>query len=68
MINELNVLEEKISHVTSLCHVLRSENSQLRQQLAAVEAEKKGLEERIGKARHRLEELAQQLPATITGL
>ena len=66
MVNELNVLEDKISTVASLCRLLRSENSRLKQQLTVVEAEKTDLEERINNARHRLEELAQQLPATIT--
>ena len=66
MIDELNVLEDKISHVASLCRILRTENSQLRQQLAAAEVEKKTLEERIDTARHRMEALAQQLPATTT--
>lgn len=62
MVNELNALESKIAQVASLCRALRAENSQLRQQLAAAEAEKKGLEERMDTARNRLEQLAQQLP------
>jgi cell division protein ZapB len=63
MINELNALESKIVLVTSLCHTLRAENSQLKQQLASAEGDRKGLLERMESARSRLEELAQQLPA-----
>ena len=63
MINELNALESKIVQVTSLCHTLRAENSQLKQQLASAEGDRKGLLERMESARSRLEELAQQLPA-----
>ena len=62
MINELNALESKIVQVTSLCHTLRAENSQLKQQLAFAEGERKALLERMESARNRLEELAQQLP------
>ncbi len=62
MVNELNALESKIAQVASLCRTLRDENSQLRLQLAAIEAEKKGLAERMDMARNRIEQLAQQLP------
>jgi len=62
MVNELNALESKIAQVASLCRSLRAENNQLRLQLAASEAEKRGLEERMDTARNRLEQLAQQLP------
>ncbi len=62
MVNELNALESKIAQVASLCRTLRDENSQLKQQLAAMEAEKKGMAERMNVARNRIEQLAQQLP------
>ena len=62
MVNELNALESKIAQVASLCRTLRDENSQLRLQLAAIEAEKKGLAERMDMARNRIDQLAQQLP------
>ena len=62
MINELNALESKIVQVTSLCHTLRAENSQLKQQLASAEGDRQALLERMESARGRLEELAQQLP------
>jgi cell division protein ZapB len=62
MVNELNALESKIAQVASLCRTLRAENAQLRQQLAVAEVDKKGLTERMGAARARLEQLAGQLP------
>ena len=62
MVNEFNALESKIAQVASLCRALRTENNQLRQQVAAATAEKTGLEERMDKARNRLEQLALQLP------
>ena len=63
MVNELDALESKIVQVTTLCRTLRAENSQLKQQLASAEGDRKGLVERMELARSRLEELAQQLPA-----
>lgn len=62
MVNELNALESKIAQVASLCRSLRAENNLLRQQLAAAEADRKKLEERMETARTRLEQLAQKLP------
>ncbi len=63
MVNELDALESKIVQVTSLCRTLRAENTQLRQQLASAEGDRKGLLERMEPARSRLEELAQQWQA-----
>jgi len=68
MVNELDALESKIVQVTSLCRTLRAENTQLRQQLASAEGDRKGLLERMELARSRLEELAQQLPAAKAGV
>lgn len=62
MVNELNALESKIAQVVSLCRTLRAENTQLRQQLANADADRKGLAERMESARIRLEQLALQLP------
>ena len=62
MVNELNALESKIAQVASLCRALRAENAQLRQQLATVEVDKKGLTDRMDAAKTRLEQLAAQLP------
>lgn len=66
MVNELNALESKIVQVASLCRTLRAENTLLRQQLAAAEAEKNGLAERMETARSRIEQLVQQLPEAKT--
>ena len=62
MLNELDVLENKVAQVVSLCRALRSENNLLRQQLASAESEKIRLTERMEKARERVEQLAQRLP------
>ena len=64
MIHELDALENKIAQVAALCRALRTENDRLLQQLAASEAEKKGLEERMEIARTRIEQLALKLPET----
>ncbi len=66
MVNELNALESKIAQVVSLCRTLRTENVQLKQQLAASESDRQTLQERMESARSRLEYLAQQLPETKT--
>lgn len=63
MDKEFTAFESKISQVVALCRSLRTENTQLRQALAAAEADKKTLSERMDLARERLEMLAQQLPA-----
>jgi cell division protein ZapB len=61
MLNELDMLERKIDEVTSLCRDLRAQNNQLRQELAIIEAEKRGLTERVEKAYGRIEEIVRQL-------
>lgn len=66
MTNELNALESKIAQVAGLCHALRSENRDLQQRLAALEAEKLQLVERMNGARERLESLVGQLPEAKT--
>lgn len=68
MINELNTLESKIVEVASLCHALRAENAQLKQQLASVEVDKKSLVLRMEAARGQLEQLARQLPEAKSGV
>jgi cell division protein ZapB len=64
MVNELNALESKIAEVVSLCNALRTENAQLKQQLATAESDKINLAERMELARARLEQLVLQLPET----
>lgn len=59
---ELKSLEEKINQFVQLCHRQRTENIQLRQQLAGATSENKRLSEKINTATSRLESLLTQLP------
>jgi cell division protein ZapB len=59
---ELKSLERKISQFVELSQRLRTDNQQLRQQLAAALNEKRQLEEKIGNATSRLESLLNQIP------
>jgi cell division protein ZapB len=59
---ELDSLDEKINHLVQLCHRLRRDNHELRQQLAAATNESKQLNEKIENARARLESLLSRLP------
>ncbi|MEK7768463.1 MAG: cell division protein ZapB [Pseudomonadota bacterium] len=59
---ELKSLEEKINQFVQVCRRLRSENIQLRQQLASTTSENKHLSEKISAATSRLETLLTQLP------
>jgi cell division protein ZapB len=45
-----------------LCQRLRADNQQLRQQLASAMSDNKELNEKIGTATNRLENLLQQIP------
>ena len=58
----LDSLDEKINQLVQLCHRLRKDNHELRQQLAAATNESKQLNEKIEKARARLENLLSRLP------
>jgi cell division protein ZapB len=62
MESELNSLEEKIDQFVRLCQQLRSENIQLRQQLAGATSENKHLTEKIDVAASRLEAILAQIP------
>lgn len=57
---ELKSLEEKINQFVQLCHRQRTENIQLRQQLAGATSENKHLSEKINAATNRLEVLLTQ--------
>lgn len=59
---ELTALEEKIRQAAQLCQRLRLENRDLRQQMAALENEKRQLAERIDGARNHLENVLKQIP------
>lgn len=59
---ELDILDEKISQLVKLCHRLRTDNQELRQQLAGAQSANKQLTEKIAAARTRLETLLTRLP------
>jgi cell division protein ZapB len=59
---EFNSLETKVAQFVSLCERLRTENVELRQQLAAARIDAKRLHEKIDGARSRLEGLLSRLP------
>lgn len=59
---ELKSLEQKINQFAEFCQRLRGDNQQLRQQLAAALNENQRLEQKIGSATSRLENLLNQLP------
>ena len=59
---ELKALEGKLGQFVELCHRLRVDNQELRQQLASAVNESKRLEEKISTATTRLETLLAQMP------
>lgn len=59
---ELSSLEDKIKQFIALCQRLRTDNHQLRQQLASAQNENKHLAEKIGDAKTRLENLLTHIP------
>lgn len=62
MDTELKSLEGKINQFVALCQRLRTDNHQLRQQLASAQNENKQLLEKVSDARTRLETLLSQIP------
>ena len=63
MDQELQALESKLGQFVELCHRLRDDNQQLRQQLASAVDQSRRLEEKISTATTRLETLLRQMPA-----
>jgi cell division protein ZapB len=59
---ELRSLEDKVNQVAALCQRLRSDNHDLRQQLASAQNNNRQLAEKIGAATARLESLLTQIP------
>jgi cell division protein ZapB len=59
---ELITLDGKISQLVQLCHRLRRDNSELRQQLVAAQNQNKQLTDKIETARQRLEALLGRIP------
>jgi len=62
MESELATLEDKIRQAARLCQRLRDEVRGLRQQLAALQGDKRQLAEKIDGARNRLAHLLRQIP------
>ena len=63
---ELAHLEEKLAQLVQRLKVLRDENRDLRQQLAARTDENARLGEKLGAAKSRIEALLKQIPETET--
>jgi cell division protein ZapB len=59
---DLKSLEQKLTQFVELCQRLRTDNQQLRQQLASAMNDNKLLTEKIGTATSRLESLLNQVP------
>jgi cell division protein ZapB len=59
---ELNSLDAKITQLVQVCHRLRTDNNELRQQLAIAQNQNKQLTEKIESARARLESLLTRIP------
>lgn len=59
---ELNALDDKVTQLAQLCHKLRKDNNQLRQQLVTAQSESKRLAEKVNTATTRLEGLLNQIP------
>jgi cell division protein ZapB len=64
MEQELVDFETRLNHFVQLFQRLRSENNELRQQIALKGDEAKRLEERLEEARSRIEAMLRQIPET----
>ncbi|ACT49406.1 MULTISPECIES: hypothetical protein [Methylovorus] len=62
MESDLKALEDKVGELVQLYHAVRSENLQLRQELAQSRDESRLLKEQMSKAGSRIEALLSQLP------
>ncbi len=65
MESDLNVLEAKLTQLIELCQSLRTENLQLRQELAQARDDTKQLKSQMTEASARLEALIERLPKTV---
>jgi cell division protein ZapB len=64
MEQELVDFEARLNHFVQLFQRLRSENNELRQQIALRSDDARRLEERLEEARSRIEALLRQIPET----
>jgi cell division protein ZapB len=60
---EFDTLEGKIDQFVQLCQRLKSENKELRLQLASAQNDVRRLEDKVNGAKSRLEALLRQIPA-----
>jgi cell division protein ZapB len=59
---DLKVLEQKLSHLISMCNALRGENAELRLSLNKIEADTAALKANMAQASERIETLIDSLP------
>jgi cell division protein ZapB len=59
---EINSLDEKVRQLAQLCQKLRTDNSELRQQLVSAKHENQRLNEKITTATGRLESMLEKIP------
>jgi cell division protein ZapB len=62
---DLKALEEKLAQLIALCQLLRSENLELRQDLAQAQDDTKQLKDNMALASTRLEALIERLPQDV---
>jgi predicted nucleic acid-binding Zn-ribbon protein len=62
MLEQLDTLEVKLTHLLERYQRLRDENVRLRQQVVAMEDANKVLTDRLGEARGRMEALFNKIP------
>jgi len=59
---DLKALEQKLSHLISMCNALRGENAELRHSLNKMEADTAALKANMEQASERIETLIDSLP------
>lgn len=62
MESDLKALEEKVTQLLALCRQMRTDNLELRQELAQAQDEVRQLKENMAEAGERLEALIDSLP------
>lgn len=62
MTDPLLALEKKLDQFLEMCQGLRAENQDLRNRVLALEADRRGLSERMEQARSRIDALMSRLP------
>lgn len=62
MINHLDALAEKTDALVRVVEQLRQENTALRSRLAALNADQRGLQERLNQAAEKVAGLLEQMP------